>query len=455
MENCLCINPKCPQPNRQGDEQPCQACGADLLLNNRYRVISILHKTEGSITTVYDAIDTKDKSRKVLKVLYSKNNDVISRFDREADVLINHPIEVLPKVEPDGYFCIEFPNNDSPAYCLVMERIEGQNLEQWLENNSRIDEEQALDWLKQVTTILDKLHATGFFHRDIKPANIMRRESDGKLFLIDLGSVKLVSDRVLAGKPATIVGTYGYMSPEQQDGKPVPQSDFYALGRTFVHLLTKTHPSNLKIDKTDDSLFWRNKALPVSDQFDKFIDSLINKDVTKRPANTLIILQEIDKLQKRLQKQFEMQDILISKMIVFIMAIFVMTGTLFFSLRNQNLNNNNPSSFPTPTPTFSPSPSNNPACKIRKNGEKDINALAKDILDGINEAKQEGSIFDQIQKFGNSIYLPSQNDCEITIRIEDDLIEQELEAELKTVIFDSINPDAKNYIQIDIVPNYD
>ncbi|MFN7882756.1 MAG: hypothetical protein ACK5PF_07055, partial [bacterium] len=101
---------------------------------------------------------TDQDNPKVLKVLHTGNLDTISRFDREADLLKNYWIEGLPTVGQDGYFPIEFPNNSIPAYCLVMEKIPGLNLEQWLEQHGAIDERRAIDWLKQVTTILERLH---------------------------------------------------------------------------------------------------------------------------------------------------------------------------------------------------------------------------------------------------------------------------------------------------------
>ena len=128
----------------------------------------------------------------VLVNAYTKNPDTISRFDREADLLKNYRIEGLPQVEQGGYFPIEFPNNPIPAHCLVMEKIPGLNLEQWLKQHGAIDKRRAIDWLKQLTTILERLHSNNFIHRDIKPSNIMYRNSDNRIFLIDLGAVRLI-----------------------------------------------------------------------------------------------------------------------------------------------------------------------------------------------------------------------------------------------------------------------
>jgi serine/threonine protein kinase len=318
-----------------------------------------------------------------------------------------------------------------------MEKIEGQNLEQWLNDNDKINEEQALDWLKQITIILNQLHSNNFFHRDIKPANIMRREEDGKLFLIDLGSVKLVSDKILKGEAATTVGTYGYMAPEQINGNPVIRSDFYALGRTFVHLLTNIRPNKLPKD-SNDCLIWREKALPISDEFDRFIDSLMDKEVGKRPQTTAVIFKRIEELQKQLERRKNKKNNSNFRPILFaIFFLVVLAGYLMYERRNLN----------------NPTTTNSPTCRIRKNGEKDVNALAKDAQEGINKAKQEDIFFGTIREFKNVIYPPEQNNCKIIVRIEANEIDPELKFQLESVINLSINPKARDFVTIDIVPN--
>jgi len=127
-----------------------------------------------------------------------------------------------------------------------MEKIEGEDLQNWLGKRGRpISQKLALKWLRTLVEILDKVHQKHFFHRDIKPPNIMLRPS-GQLALIDFGTVKEITAtymaNVNAGQPGTIVYSKGYAPTEQENGHTLPQSDFFALGRTFVHLLTGEHP---------------------------------------------------------------------------------------------------------------------------------------------------------------------------------------------------------------------
>jgi serine/threonine protein kinase len=80
-------------------------------------------------------------------------------------------------------------------------------------------------------------------HRDIKPQNIIRRD-DGQLFLVDFGAVQDVYHQTITGG-STVVGTYGYMAPEQFRGKAVLATDLYGLGATIIYLLTSKTPTDL------------------------------------------------------------------------------------------------------------------------------------------------------------------------------------------------------------------
>jgi ABC-type branched-subunit amino acid transport system substrate-binding protein len=251
---------------------------------------------------------------KVLKVLKLANfsdptskQKVVELFQQEAAVLrqLNH--SGIPKVEPDGYFLFWYSNSQEPLHCLVMEKIEGSNLEEWLEGrgNQPLTPEQALDWLKQLAEILDRVHQQQYFHRDIKLSNIMLRPN-GQLVLIDFGAVKEFVAQNVTGTP---IGSPGYAPSEQLNGKAVPQSDFFALGRTWVYLLTGKHPINLPEDSETGKLIWRNSVSHISSNswvdliykllgrsLADFIDELMEPSWQKRPKNTQFILKRLQKI---------------------------------------------------------------------------------------------------------------------------------------------------------------
>lgn len=276
-----------------------------LIVQNRYLVVQQLGA--GSFGKTFEVNDRG--TPKVLKVLNLDNfsspgekQKVLSLFQREAHVLmqLNHP--GIPRVERDGYF----PYSDGiiTQHCLVMEKIEGHDLLEWLQKNGNhpITQTKAIDWLKQLALILDKLHGQQYFHRDIKPENIMLKP-DGKLVLIDFGAVRKVTPTYLIKlgdeadiREGTEIYSRGYSPVEKMKGKALPQSDFYALGRTFVHLLTGKHPSRLPEDD-DTDLIWRDCATQVSKPLADLIDELMAFFPKHRPENSQIILQRLAELE--------------------------------------------------------------------------------------------------------------------------------------------------------------
>jgi WD40 repeat protein len=297
-----CINPKCPQPNDPANTNNhiCRNCGSDLLLQERYQVMRLLSDNSG-FGKVYEAY--KGAIPKILKVLKQKHNSnirVIELFQQEADVLsqLNHP--GIPRVEPDGYFQF-FPRNSAdPVHCIVMEKIDGLDLKQWMkqQGNHPIAEKQALNWLKQLADILHLVHQKNYFHRDIKPTNIMIR-SNGQLVLIDFGTARELTYTYLAEVGGAIgnvtkISSAGYTPPEQENGHAVPQSDFYALGRTFVYLLTGKQATDPTIyDPLTDETNWHKHAPHVSPQLASFIDKLMAPTAAARHKNTQEILDEL------------------------------------------------------------------------------------------------------------------------------------------------------------------
>ena len=301
-----CINPKCPQPNDPANlnNRVCRNCGSELLLQGRYQVMRLLSDSSG-FGKVYEAY--YGAIPKLLKILKQKHNDkprIIELFQQEAAVLsqLNHP--GTPRVAPDGYFQF-FPNNSTePVHCIIMEKIDGLNLKQWMkqQGNHPISEKQAFNWLKQLAEILHLVHQKNYFHRDIKPENIMIR-SNGQLVLIDFGTARELTFTYLAdvggAGSVTKISSAGYTPPEQEKGHAVPQSDFYALGRTFVYLLTGKQATDSAIyEPLTDTCHWRKLALDISEPFANLIDKLMAPTAAKRHKNTQEILDEIASISK-------------------------------------------------------------------------------------------------------------------------------------------------------------
>ena len=311
-----CVNPWCPErANPDSTEiQTCQTCGTPLLICDRYWLLRPLRELGGqAYTEIFEVVDTKEaNTRKVMKILRSPSSELLEMFRREANILQKLAEEQsaleqpdlplgIPLVAPDGYFTVSVGKKAIDLHCLVMEKIEGLDLEEWLQKEkedkkeSKISEELALKWLHQLTITLSRLHQKGLLHRDIKPSNIMRRP-DEQLVLIDFGTVRETTDTYMAkigrGRGITSIVSPGYTPLEQIDGRAVPQSDFYALGRSFVYLLTGKHPIEFA-DDSDDRLVWRQDAPQISTWLADLIDDLMSPLRRGRPQTADEILERL------------------------------------------------------------------------------------------------------------------------------------------------------------------
>ena len=304
----LCINPDCPQPT-QPDNDPhshCQSCGAQLILQGRYRVMRLLTDSSG-FGLVYEAFEQdKPKILKILKPAHNQHPKAIQLFEQEAFVLsrLDHP--GVPKIDQEGCFEFQPAEGAEPLHCIVMEKIEGPNLSEWMQQqgNHPISENQAMQWLQQLTEVLHLIHQQQYFHRDIKPDNIMLR-ANGQLVLVDFGTVREISYTYFAQLESTggitRISSMGYTAPEQERGQAVPQSDFYSLGCTFIYLLTGKKPLDVDIyNPLTNELNWRPFAPHISAELADFIDRLTALRVIDRPQHTLDIFTELGHLQSLL-----------------------------------------------------------------------------------------------------------------------------------------------------------
>ena len=263
----------------------------------RYRIIDILG--QGGMGTTYEAEDVETQQRVAIKALSLHRMadwKALELFEREARVLshLHHPC--LPKYV--DYFQVETPNNQS--FYLVQELAEGRSLFSLVESGWHATEKELRQIASQILDILSYLHGLTppVIHRDIKPHNIIRRE-DGQIFLVDFGSVKATYQTTIAGG-STVVGTYGYMAPEQFRGQAFPATDLYGLGTTLLFLISHREPSKfstrqLKID-------FRSQ-IQISSELADWLEKLLEPAVEERflsAKQSLSVLKGEGVLQKKI-----------------------------------------------------------------------------------------------------------------------------------------------------------
>lgn len=201
-----------------------------ILLNNRYQIIRALGK--GGFGETFLAEDTYLPSRRicVVKRLQPVTNNpkaynvIQQRFYREAAILeqLGEGNEQIPKLY--AYFA------EGEYFYLVQEWVEGLTLSQKLQHQHQgvLSESFVTQLLVSLLPVLDYIHKHGIIHRDIKPSNIIWRQKDSKPVLIDFGIAKEVMNTAVnedGEARSIIVGTQGFMPPEQAAGQPVYSSD--------------------------------------------------------------------------------------------------------------------------------------------------------------------------------------------------------------------------------------
>src|SRR5438132_1289457 len=210
--------PACPSCSSQLNGDRCPVCGAAARAGV-FRVVSVLAQSPHGST--YRAQGPSGMvALKELVFALVPTAQQLDAFEREAQLLgsVSHP--QIPRL------IASFREGEGPSLRLYLaqELVEGEPLS----SHIGIDESEARVIARQILNILRYLHERGIVHRDVKPANVLRRP-DGTLALVDFGAARAV-EGVTHG--ATLVGTFGYMPPEQLGGTVDATADLYAPERT-------------------------------------------------------------------------------------------------------------------------------------------------------------------------------------------------------------------------------
>ena len=259
------------------------------IINQRYEITHILGK--GGVGITYSAVDLETNSTVAVKAVSLRQLDdwkQVELFEREASVLakLDHPN--IPKY----LNCFDVETEKDKVFYIVQQQAPGKSLFQLVEGGWRTTEAEVKQIAEQVLSILIYLHSQTppVIHRDIKPHNLIRSD-DGKIFLVDFGAVQnTYYDTLTQG--STVVGTYGYMAPEQFRGKAEPATDLYSFGATILYLLTHRSPSELPQDSLK---FDFRSQVNISEAFADWLEKVLELDPEDRFNSAKQALSKLNK----------------------------------------------------------------------------------------------------------------------------------------------------------------
>jgi serine/threonine-protein kinase len=256
--------------------------------------LRILEKIgSGGMGAVYKAVEPQTGRAVAVKILHPKltnRKDLVSRFSREARGMsqLTHPNSA--RVYRWGEL------DEGPLY-IVMELLEGRNLNQTVRSEGPMPIERALPILIQVCGALDEAHQVGIIHRDLKPENIFLMQTPQlRDFpkLLDFGLAKMGERQLRPGSvvltmEGMVFGTPEFMSPEQAQGKTLsPASDTYSIAVILYEVLTRKLPFDARTAMEYIQQHVTGRPIPINQRvagktFPVSLEKVIDRALAKRP----------------------------------------------------------------------------------------------------------------------------------------------------------------------------
>ncbi len=253
---------------------------------NDYKIIREVGR--GGMGCVYESLDSNGH-KVALKMMNAK-----AASHPEYREMFDYEVQALKKLSnPSVVKIVGEPFSDTKGNLfLPMEFVEGKTISQIVQSNGSFDEQEALMIFTKILDTFSYIHNKSCIHRDVKPSNIMIRP-DGAVCVIDFGIAK--DSKTSTGHTiGRIVGTDGYMSPEQANGYNIDtRTDIYSLGCLLHYMLTGTHAIQKQSNDYQtvcailDNKFplVSDKGITVSDKTQKAILTAVNKNMTLRFQN--------------------------------------------------------------------------------------------------------------------------------------------------------------------------
>ncbi|MEM9568128.1 MAG: serine/threonine-protein kinase [Cyanobacteria bacterium P01_E01_bin.34] len=276
------------------------------ILAGAYEILDSLSSGGFSVTYVAKALDLPGQPKCAIKQLKPMSPKVDLEkarewFELEAQILF----ELGSSTDRIPTFYARF--EEGGEFYLVQEFIDGEELEKELRLRGRLSEYETLELLQTILEGLEIVHRKSIIHRDIKPSNLMRRKSDGKIVLIDFGAVKeVIAMATQTGaefrRQGSIVGSPGFMAPEQSSGYPLLASDIFSVGAIALRAVTGIAPMQVFSAEGKTGRLIRQDSVQVSEEMANLLNSMTHIDPESRFPNAALALQAVRQFMQSLER---------------------------------------------------------------------------------------------------------------------------------------------------------
>ncbi len=271
------------------------------VLNGTYRIERAV--AEGGMGTVYEVAHTRLQQHFAVKFLdprLAKNREAYARFRQEAEIAASLHHGSIVQV-------FDFNTDAYGNPYMVMELVEGETLEVWIERKQRVRRRDVVGVFAPLCNALDAAHRHGIVHRDLKPSNVIVRRLPGGGYavkLLDFGISKIKQEGTdTMTRDNVVMGTPNYMSPEQASGNTRvvdPRTDVFALGSILYEMVSgkkafeaKGLPQLLHAIVYEDPRPLVKVAPRVPEAVARVVSRCLEKDADKRFSGTRVLLQAL------------------------------------------------------------------------------------------------------------------------------------------------------------------
>ncbi|HAF06871.1 MAG: serine/threonine-protein kinase [bacterium] len=258
----------------------------------------------GGMATIYKGVQISLNREVVIKKLHphlSQDANFVKRFKREAAILGKLKHENIVSI-------IDFYEKDEDKF-IILEYIKGKSLKSVIKEKKNIPFEYTLFILREVLKGLSYIHSQQILHRDLKPDNIMLSD-DGTVKITDFG-LAFGKELINVTNPGTYIGTPAYFPPEQLAGREITlASDIFSLGVTVIEMITGTNPFEGKdqFETINNILYFKKIDFDydpdnIPSIFIDIVNSMLNRDPSKRPSSADELLEKIEKFKIGISKE--------------------------------------------------------------------------------------------------------------------------------------------------------